>query len=115
MTLQNQESKDRCEKRCNCRMRKLPTMQKMLRNCGSTSEGAKGSSSLMRLQKRGFAFTCSRISIHFNFPIQPPRDPRISSMSARGGRAAPGPWSRLKPVNVDPLEVIGLPSKGDHR
>ncbi|KAH8789137.1 hypothetical protein BGZ57DRAFT_754826 [Hyaloscypha finlandica] len=36
-------------------------------------------------------------------------------MSARGARSTPGPWSRLKPVNVDLLEVIGLPSKGDNR
>ncbi|KAK0114978.1 hypothetical protein ONS96_013452 [Cadophora gregata f. sp. sojae] len=36
-------------------------------------------------------------------------------MSSRGGRAPSGPWSRLKPMNLDPLEVVGLPSKGDHR
>ncbi|KAL2066940.1 hypothetical protein VTL71DRAFT_1364 [Oculimacula yallundae] len=36
-------------------------------------------------------------------------------MSSRGGRAPSGPWSRLKPMNLDPLEVIGLPSKGDNR
>ncbi|KAG9234196.1 hypothetical protein BJ875DRAFT_376975 [Amylocarpus encephaloides] len=35
-------------------------------------------------------------------------------MSSRGGRAT-GPWSRLKPANFDPLEAIGLPSKGDAR
>ncbi|KAG9240148.1 hypothetical protein BJ878DRAFT_430928 [Calycina marina] len=31
----------------------------------------------------------------------------------RGGRGSS--WSRLKPVNLDPLEAIGLPSKGDTR
>ncbi|RFU27879.1 hypothetical protein B7463_g8480, partial [Scytalidium lignicola] len=36
-------------------------------------------------------------------------------MSRRGGRGASGPWGRLKPVNLDPLEAIGLPSKGDKR
>ncbi|CAG8950712.1 hypothetical protein HYFRA_00002922 [Hymenoscyphus fraxineus] len=36
-------------------------------------------------------------------------------MSARGGRATSGPWNRLKPANFDPLESIGLPSKGDAR
>ncbi|CAL3963563.1 hypothetical protein PZA11_001144 [Diplocarpon coronariae] len=36
-------------------------------------------------------------------------------MSSRGVRTPSGPWSRLKPVNVDPLEIIGLPSKGDSR
>ncbi|KAG0649877.1 hypothetical protein D0Z07_4033 [Hyphodiscus hymeniophilus] len=39
----------------------------------------------------------------------------LSSMSARGGRANSVPWSRLKPVSQDPLEAIGLPSKGDNR
>ena len=39
----------------------------------------------------------------------------LTSMSSRGGRAPSGPWSRLKPMNLDPLEVIGLPSKGDNR
>ncbi|KAI0433415.1 hypothetical protein F5Y09DRAFT_298855 [Xylaria sp. FL1042] len=34
----------------------------------------------------------------------------------RGGRAPSVPWSsRLKPVDLDPLEAIGLPSKGDNR
>ncbi|CZT03849.1 uncharacterized protein RAG0_10480 [Rhynchosporium agropyri] len=36
-------------------------------------------------------------------------------MSSRGSRAPSGPWNRLKPMNLDPLEVIGLPSKGDNR
>ncbi|RDW94391.1 hypothetical protein BP5796_00154 [Coleophoma crateriformis] len=36
-------------------------------------------------------------------------------MATRGGRGPSGPWSRLKPVNLDPLEAIGLPSKGDNR
>jgi hypothetical protein len=39
----------------------------------------------------------------------------IPLMSARGNRVPSGPWSRLKPVNLDPLEVLGLPSKGDNR
>ncbi|KAI1425322.1 hypothetical protein F5Y12DRAFT_784749 [Xylaria sp. FL1777] len=35
---------------------------------------------------------------------------------ARGGRASSAPWSsRLKPVELDPLESMGLPSKGDNR
>jgi hypothetical protein len=51
---------------------------------------------------------------HQTFPSTPTR-PSNFLMSARGGRAASGPWSRLKPVNVDPLEAIGLPSKGDNR
>ncbi|KAI0903937.1 hypothetical protein F4823DRAFT_244208 [Ustulina deusta] len=35
---------------------------------------------------------------------------------ARGGRAPSAPWSsRLKPVELDPLEAMGLPSKGDKR
>ncbi|KAI1351240.1 hypothetical protein F5Y01DRAFT_283807 [Xylaria sp. FL0043] len=35
---------------------------------------------------------------------------------ARGGRAPSVPWSsRLKPVELDPLEAMGLPSKGDNR
>ncbi|RYP80194.1 hypothetical protein DL770_006325 [Monosporascus sp. CRB-9-2] len=34
---------------------------------------------------------------------------------ARGGRAPSAPWSRLKPVEMDPLEAMGLPSKGDNR
>lgn len=40
---------------------------------------------------------------------------RSLAMSSRGGRANSAPWSRLKPVNQDPLEAIGLPSKGDNR
>ncbi|KAI0536484.1 hypothetical protein GGR58DRAFT_392909 [Xylaria digitata] len=34
---------------------------------------------------------------------------------ARGGRAPSAPWSRLKPADLDPLESMGLPSKGDNR
>ncbi|KAI2623670.1 hypothetical protein GGS21DRAFT_337554 [Xylaria nigripes] len=34
---------------------------------------------------------------------------------ARGGRAASAAWSRLKPAELDPLEAMGLPSKGDNR
>ncbi|ODA76651.1 hypothetical protein RJ55_07922 [Drechmeria coniospora] len=30
-------------------------------------------------------------------------------------RTPSGPWGRLKPVVLDPLENIGLPSKGDMR
>lgn len=30
-------------------------------------------------------------------------------------RGASGPWSRLKPVEQDPLEIMGLPSKGETR
>ncbi|KAI1819478.1 hypothetical protein F4861DRAFT_136669 [Xylaria intraflava] len=37
------------------------------------------------------------------------------SEGARGGRAPSAPWSRLKPVELDPLEAMGLPSKGDNR
>ncbi|KAH8676230.1 hypothetical protein BX600DRAFT_454579 [Xylariales sp. PMI_506] len=34
---------------------------------------------------------------------------------SRGGRAPSAPWSRLKPVEFDPLDAMGLPSKGDNR
>ncbi|KAH7350212.1 hypothetical protein B0T11DRAFT_138981 [Plectosphaerella cucumerina] len=34
---------------------------------------------------------------------------------SRGGRVPSGPWGRLKPVDLDPLDSIGLPSKGDTR
>ncbi|KAI0900067.1 hypothetical protein F4806DRAFT_454949 [Annulohypoxylon nitens] len=34
---------------------------------------------------------------------------------ARGNRTPSAPWSRLKPVELDPLEAMGLPSKGDSR
>lgn len=30
-------------------------------------------------------------------------------------RGPPGPWQRLKPVDLDPLESMGLPSKGETR
>ncbi|OHE98182.1 hypothetical protein CORC01_06550 [Colletotrichum orchidophilum] len=33
----------------------------------------------------------------------------------RGGRSHSGPWGRLKPVDLDPLDNYGLPSKGDTR
>ncbi|KAF5018690.1 hypothetical protein F66182_9304 [Fusarium sp. NRRL 66182] len=33
----------------------------------------------------------------------------------RGSRKPSGPWGRLKPVEQDPLQSIGLPSKGDER
>jgi hypothetical protein len=35
--------------------------------------------------------------------------------SGRGGRTPSRAWDRLKPVNLDPLEAVGLPSKGDNR
>ncbi|WYZ42631.1 hypothetical protein EsH8_VI_000330 [Colletotrichum jinshuiense] len=38
-----------------------------------------------------------------------------SSAPGRGGRTHSGPWGRLKPVDLDPLDSIGLPSKGDTR
>ncbi|KAK7952152.1 uncharacterized protein PG986_007880 [Apiospora aurea] len=41
--------------------------------------------------------------------------PRGQRGGRGGGRAPSGPWSRLKPVELDPLEAIGLPSKGDNR
>ncbi|KAI0111717.1 hypothetical protein F4814DRAFT_364135 [Daldinia grandis] len=34
---------------------------------------------------------------------------------ARGSRTPSAPWSRLKPADLDPLESMGLPSKGDSR
>ncbi|PHH92061.1 hypothetical protein CDD83_9087 [Cordyceps sp. RAO-2017] len=36
-------------------------------------------------------------------------------MPGRGGRALTGPWGRLKPVEQDFLDSMGLPSKGDNR
>ncbi|PNY25760.1 Uncharacterized protein TCAP_04295 [Tolypocladium capitatum] len=36
-------------------------------------------------------------------------------MPSRGARTPSGPWGRLKPVEQDPLESMGLPSKGDSR
>lgn len=36
-------------------------------------------------------------------------------MASREGRQPSGPWSRLKPISIDPLESVGLPSKGDNR
>ena len=30
-------------------------------------------------------------------------------------RGPSGAWNRLKPVTIDPLDVYGLPSKGDNR
>ncbi|CAH0023074.1 unnamed protein product [Clonostachys rhizophaga] len=36
-------------------------------------------------------------------------------MPPKGRRGPSGPWGRLKPVVQDPLESIGLPSKGDNR
>ncbi|KXJ91892.1 hypothetical protein Micbo1qcDRAFT_161924, partial [Microdochium bolleyi] len=33
----------------------------------------------------------------------------------RGNRTTSAPWSRLKPVELDPLDALGLPSKGDNR
>jgi hypothetical protein len=37
------------------------------------------------------------------------------SMSSRGGQSNTVPWSRLKTPTLDPLEALGLPSKGDNR
>ncbi|VUC22470.1 unnamed protein product [Clonostachys rosea] len=36
-------------------------------------------------------------------------------MPPKGRRGPSGPWGRLKPVVQDPLESMGLPSKGDNR
>ncbi|KEZ46831.1 Uncharacterized protein SAPIO_CDS0142 [Scedosporium apiospermum] len=36
-------------------------------------------------------------------------------MPARGGRTSSNPWGRLKAPDQDPLESMGLPSKGDTR
>ena len=33
----------------------------------------------------------------------------------KDGKGSSAPWSRLKPVEMDPLEAMGLPSKGDNR
>ncbi|TDZ22022.1 hypothetical protein Cob_v004792 [Colletotrichum orbiculare MAFF 240422] len=48
---------------------------------------------------------------------RPLRDSRggYGNPSHRGNRSHSGPWGRLKPVDLDPLESIGLPSKGDTR
>lgn len=35
--------------------------------------------------------------------------------AAAGSRQRQGLWSRLRDVRLDPLESIGLPSKGDNR
>ncbi|CAJ2513214.1 Uu.00g013330.m01.CDS01 [Anthostomella pinea] len=40
---------------------------------------------------------------------------RGAARGGRGGRTPSAPWSRLKPVELDPLESMGLPSKGDNR
>lgn len=40
---------------------------------------------------------------------------KMSGRGASGGRTPSAAWSRLKPVNLDPLEQMGLPSKGDNR
>ncbi|KAK7403138.1 hypothetical protein QQX98_011086 [Neonectria punicea] len=34
-------------------------------------------------------------------------------MPSKGGRTSSGPWGRLKPFDQDPLQAMGLPSKGD--
>jgi len=36
-------------------------------------------------------------------------------MPNKGAKIPSGPWGRLKPVEQDPLESFGLPSKGDTR
>ncbi|KAJ1333985.1 SAC3 family protein LENG8/THP3 [Microdochium nivale] len=45
---------------------------------------------------------------------QAPLTPAGSSRSI-GGRTSSAPWSRLKPIELDPLDALGLPSKGDNR
>lgn len=35
--------------------------------------------------------------------------------TAADGQNLTRPWGRLKNVKIDPLESIGLPSKGDNR
>ncbi|OBT69437.1 hypothetical protein VE03_01106 [Pseudogymnoascus sp. 23342-1-I1] len=39
----------------------------------------------------------------------------MSGRGDSGARAYSGGWGRLKPVTLDPLEAVGLPSKGDNR
>lgn len=36
-------------------------------------------------------------------------------MQRKAGKMPPGPLSRLKPVDADPLAEYGLPSKGEKR
>jgi hypothetical protein len=43
------------------------------------------------------------------------QDPFALTMPSKGGRNMSGPWGRLKPVEQDVLESMGLPSKGDNR
>ncbi|KFY96597.1 hypothetical protein V500_02388 [Pseudogymnoascus sp. VKM F-4518 (FW-2643)] len=38
----------------------------------------------------------------------------MSGRGDSGARAHSGGWGRLKPVTLDPLEAVGLPSKGDN-
>ncbi|RGP66237.1 sphingosine kinase [Fusarium longipes] len=40
---------------------------------------------------------------------------KVMPLRGRGGRMPPGAWGRLKPVEQDPLQDMGLPSKGDDR
>jgi hypothetical protein len=34
-------------------------------------------------------------------------------MGKSSNRSGSGPWGRLRPVELDPLDSVGLPSKGD--
>jgi hypothetical protein len=90
---------------------------KFVENCGASVEGGRFDlgDALECGDKFGWTLHMFLHHRHLQLSPLPPRRPRISSMSARGARSTPGPWSRLKPVNVDLLEVIGLPSKGDNR
>lgn len=45
----------------------------------------------------------------------PLSQPPMSKPPRVGPRAFSGAWGRLKPVTLDPLESMGLPSKGDNR
>lgn len=38
-----------------------------------------------------------------------------AKMPSRGGRSSSHPWGRLRAPDLDPLESMGLPSKGDNR
>ncbi len=67
---------------------------------------------LSKLSLPSLAYILFTLQYHIIDPVLPPL---TLQMSGRGGRAPSGPWGRLKPVTVDPLECYGLPSKGDNR